>query len=130
MFPLLSADGEYRWFLSRAEPIRADDGSILRWFAIHELATNALKYGSISSDEGEISVAWAVVGDDAGGPRLRLSWVETGVPPVTPPSRRGLGTIMFEHSPRIALGATVTPEYLSAGFRWTVEAPVGLVLVD
>ena len=98
--------------------------------AIHALATNALKYGAISSETGEITVSWAVVGDGYAGARLRLSWIETGGPPVTPPFRRGFGTMMFEHSPRIALGATVTTDYLSEGFCWTIEAPVGRVLVD
>ena len=98
--------------------------------AIHELATNALNYGAISSETGEITVSWAVVGDGYAGARLLLSWIETGGPPVTPPFRRGFGTMMFEHSPRIALGATVTTDYLSEGFCWTIEAPVGRVLVD
>ena len=57
---------------------------------VHELATNAAKYGALSSSSGRISICWSLA--DA---RLNLDWRETGGPPVSPPVRRGFGTRLF-----------------------------------
>lgn len=63
--------------------------------ALHELATNANKYGAGSTDLGQISVTWTVSTDDT-GERLHLEWRETGGPPVSPPSKRGFGSRLIE----------------------------------
>ena len=64
---------------------------------IHELATNAAKYGALSTDAGQESVTWQL--EEAGSERrLRLTWQERGGPPVQPPSRRGFGTQLIDHS--------------------------------
>jgi two-component sensor histidine kinase len=55
---------------------------------IHELATNAAKYGALSTSNGRVTIAWAPNADA----NLVLSWIETGGPPVTPPKRQGFGT--------------------------------------
>jgi PAS domain S-box-containing protein len=55
---------------------------------IHELATNAVKYGALSATNGRVRIAWAPTADA----NLVLSWIETGGPPVTPPKRQGFGT--------------------------------------
>ncbi len=60
----------------------------------HELATNAAKYGSLSDDEGKVAVEWQV--SQEGRPRLRLSWRELDGPPVTPPLRKGFGSLLVE----------------------------------
>jgi two-component sensor histidine kinase len=57
---------------------------------VHELATNAAKYGSFSNSAGRVSVDWSL--SDA---RLNLEWRETGGPPVVPPNHRGFGTRLF-----------------------------------
>lgn len=57
---------------------------------VHELATNAAKYGALSSPSGRLSIDWS----DSDG-RLRLTWIESGGPPVTPPNSRGFGTRLF-----------------------------------
>jgi PAS domain S-box-containing protein len=62
---------------------------------LNELATNAVKYGALSSDTGTISVLWRLA-QDAPGSTLRLEWLEHGGPPVTPPTRRGVGTRLME----------------------------------
>lgn len=65
--------------------------------ALHELATNATKYGALSTPEGRVAIAWRVEPD--GDERmLVLDWRETGGPAVTPPARRGFGTRMIERS--------------------------------
>lgn len=55
--------------------------------ALHELATNAVKYGALSSPLGAVSISWQICGDD-----IDLNWRELGGPPVHPPSRQGLGS--------------------------------------
>lgn len=60
--------------------------------AIHELGTNAMKYGALSTPEGHVAVAWSL---DAEG-RLAFSWVEAGGPPVVAPTRRGFGSRLTE----------------------------------
>src|SRR5439155_9405658 len=55
--------------------------------ALHELATNALKYGALSSPVGQVQIGW-----QREGAGFRLSWLESGGPPVTAPDREGFGT--------------------------------------
>lgn len=62
--------------------------------ALHELATNAAKYGALSGEAGRVEIAWRLEGPGA----LAFDWRETGGPPVTPPSRRGFGSRMIERS--------------------------------
>src|SRR5258708_13749116 len=56
--------------------------------SLHELATNAAKYGSLSAAGGHVEIAWSLTADG----RLSLRWIESGGPTVTPPTRRGFGT--------------------------------------
>ncbi len=63
--------------------------------AVHELTTNAAKYGALSTPAGRVDVSWSI--DRSGAePMLRLRWVESGGPPVTPPTRRGFGLNLLE----------------------------------
>jgi PAS domain S-box-containing protein len=62
--------------------------------ALHELATNAAKYGALSKGTGRIHVSWELLD----GGRLRLCWSESGGPPVKPPKRKGFGTILIDHT--------------------------------
>lgn len=63
---------------------------------LHELATNAVKYGSLSTPEGRVSITWSV--DDARPPLLHLTWRESGGPDVRPPKRRGFGSQLIARS--------------------------------
>ncbi len=91
--------------------------------AIHELATNAAKYGGLSVDGGQLSVVWGVTGS-SDKPRLDIEWSESGGPPVAPPSRRGFGTKLIEVSLVRGLGATVDREFLEAGVRCRISIPL------
>lgn len=62
---------------------------------IHELTTNAVKYGCLSNDSGKLSVSWDIKRPDDGQSILTLCWKETGGPPANPPQRRGFGTMMI-----------------------------------
>jgi PAS domain S-box-containing protein len=231
-FPLKGKGGEYRWFLSRAKPIRDDDGNIIRWFgtntditeqreqaeqirlllmevnhrsknmlttvqallrrsvegndefvrtfqerirsmavnqdilvrrewravplselielqldfleeartdistsgpdlnlspraaeligmALHELATNSLKYGALSSDSGRVNINWVVDGGE-----VTLQWCERGGPPVAQPSRKGFGTTLICDVPQRYFGGTSTIAYSADGVCWTLTAPL------
>ena len=91
--------------------------------AIHELCTNAVKYGALSAEGGKVTVHWRADGpeDDR---RLTLVWREAGGPPVSPPSRRGFGTRLIERGLASDLGGTARIEFAPEGVVCTVEAPL------
>ena len=90
--------------------------------AIHELATNAVKYGSLSVEQGHLDVTWRVT--DAGGqPELEIVWLETGGPPISPPAGRGYGTKLIELSLVRGLAAKVNREFLETGMRCHIMVP-------
>ena len=66
-----------------------------------ELATNAMKYGALSTDRGTISVVWSVATNAKGDPDLDFSWRESGGPAVHPPIRKGFGSALLENSIRM-----------------------------
>jgi PAS domain S-box-containing protein len=88
---------------------------------VHELATNAAKYGALSSDDGTISVSWFVSG--GGTRRLRLLWSEGGGPPVAAPQRTGFGSRMIKRGLASALGGTAELRFEPAGLQVIVDAP-------
>ena len=65
--------------------------------ALHELATNAVKYGALSNKVGTVEVSWTLP-NGATPPRLTLRWAESGGPPVKAPRRRGFGSRLIERS--------------------------------
>jgi two-component sensor histidine kinase len=86
---------------------------------LHEIATNAAKYGALSNDAGSITLDWAVLCESA-VPQLRLIWTETGGPPVTAPVQRGFGSRLIERSARDQLGGEATVDFLPCGVVYTV----------
>jgi PAS domain S-box-containing protein len=88
--------------------------------ALHELATNATKYGALSLPEGRVDLAWTVRPIGAGGSRLRLEWREEGGPAVSPPRRRGFGTKLIEQASGEP-GGTVTLTFAASGLTCVVE---------
>jgi PAS domain S-box-containing protein len=95
--------------------------------ALHELATNATKYGALSVRGGRVAVAWDA---DRGAGRLHLRWAEAGGPPVEgPPSRRGFGSRVVEATVRDQLGGKVERRWETAGLVCDIEAPLGRAVV-
>ncbi|WP_174274873.1 HWE histidine kinase domain-containing protein [Sphingomonas bacterium] len=90
--------------------------------ALHELATNAVKYGAFSNDAGKIAIDWTV--SSAVEDRLVLRWRERDGPPVTPPTHKGFGSWVIERGLAHELGGKVTLEYLSHGVACTIDIPV------
>ncbi|HSJ76169.1 MAG TPA: HWE histidine kinase domain-containing protein, partial [Gemmatimonadales bacterium] len=91
--------------------------------AVHELASNAAKYGALSTTSGQLMVAWDIA-DGADHPALTLVWTETGGPAVQPPTRRGFGTTLIERALAHELDAEVSREFLAAGLRCTMMLPL------
>ena len=90
--------------------------------ALHELATNAAKYGALSAAAGKVEVVCEV---DAIAPaRLRLSWIEHGGPPVEPPRRRGLGTKLIEMALAYEVAGTARLDFARDGLRCEIDMPL------
>ncbi|MFT4116405.1 sensor histidine kinase [Bradyrhizobium sp.] len=87
---------------------------------VHEIATNAAKYGALSNETGRVTLDWEVTAD-APRPRLRLIWTETGGPPVTAPVQRGFGSRLIERSTRDQLGGEATVDFLPRGVVCTIS---------
>jgi two-component sensor histidine kinase len=91
--------------------------------ALHELATNATKYGALASEDGRVEVRWSM--DDYGATsRFRLEWREKDGPPVAPPTRAGFGTMLIERSLQSYFRGDVRLEYAPDGFRFVLDAPL------
>lgn len=97
--------------------------------AIHELATNASKYGALSTPGGRVVVTSAFEGEGDMGP-LVIRWREDGGPPVAPPQRRGFGTRLIEQVVAKALRADVTLEYPSEGVICRMAVPRATLEAD
>ena len=89
--------------------------------ALHELTTNAVKYGALSNDKGRVKLAWSR--DGKAGDTLRIDWCESGGPPLKAPERRGFGSVLLERSLREDLGGTVELNYRPEGFACAIELP-------
>ena len=87
--------------------------------ALHELATNAVKYGALSNDRGSVSVSWSVCND-----KFSIEWVERGGPAVSKPTRRGFGTTMIDQMVRMSVRGTVAIDYAASGVVWRLECPL------
>lgn len=89
---------------------------------LNELATNAVKYGALSSDHGDLEVTWKL-DSRADGQWVHLQWIETGGSPVTPPSRSGFGSKLIERSITQQLGGTATPSFRTEGLHYDLAFP-------
>ncbi|SDU32477.1 sensor histidine kinase [Stappia sp. ES.058] len=87
--------------------------------ALHELTTNAAKYGALSVLDGKLAVAWEI-----GETVVRLSWTETGGPHVSAPKRDGFGRMLLERLVAPALDGDVTIDFAASGVRCTIEFPI------
>jgi two-component sensor histidine kinase len=86
---------------------------------VHEIATNAAKYGALSNDTGTVTLDWEII-EEGGGPMLRMIWTEAGGPHVTAPVQRGFGSRLIERSARDQLGGEATVDFLPRGVVTTV----------
>lgn len=93
--------------------------------ALHELATNATKYGALSQAGGSVAIAWSI---DGPGNRLRLTWTERGGPPLRgAPARRGFGSRVIEATLQDQLGGRVTRHWEAGGLVCEIDLPLDRV---
>jgi two-component sensor histidine kinase len=94
--------------------------------AVHELATNAAKYGALSNGSGRISVRWTIAEHDA--PRLQIVWTETGGPKVAAPSSKGFGSRLIERGLAGQLGGEAMIDYRESGVVCRIMAPLSTIM--
>jgi two-component sensor histidine kinase len=86
---------------------------------VHELATNAAKYGALSGAKGQVRVEWSCVTDR----QLVLRWTEAGGPPVSPPTRKGFGTRVIERMIRDGVNGRVQLDWRAEGLACEIAVP-------
>jgi PAS domain S-box-containing protein len=80
---------------------------------LHELATNAGKYGALSTVRGRVNVWWGIEGDT-----FTMNWIESDGPPVSAPERRGFGSMVMEAMAEHSMDGTVDLDYTPSGVTW------------
>lgn len=103
-------------------------GAQMLGLAMHELATNAAKYGALSTSSGIVEVEWRLIESscDQGAQVLELTWIESGGPEVSAPSNQGFGLMVIDDMIAQTLDADVALEFARTGLRWIIRAPIGV----
>ncbi len=91
--------------------------------ALHELATNACKYGALTGAEGSVAISWDLQPAE-GAQRFTMEWCETGGPKAAPPQHKGFGHTVMVRMVQAALEGEVAIDYAPEGLVWKVTAPV------
>jgi PAS domain S-box-containing protein len=91
--------------------------------ALHELATNAGKYGSLSVETGRVDIGWRLHGD-----MFAMNWTECNGPPVSPPKRRGFGSTVVQPMVRQTVNGEVQLDFIPAGVVWNLTCPAANAL--
>lgn len=120
--PYLSR-GEQRFEVHGPQVILTPQQALSIAMALQELATNAVKYGSLSNETGTVTIEWSTTQSDK-GLYLHLVWKESGGPPVQPPTHRGFGTRLIERSLARELEGQVQIDFLSTGLICTADIPL------
>lgn len=96
--------------------------------AVHELSTNAAKYGALSVPQGHVTVRWTCTGTESEDPRFQMAWTEQGGPIVAPPSHKGFGQVVMEQLAARALQGEANLRFEPEGVSWTLDIPATHVL--
>jgi PAS domain S-box-containing protein len=96
--------------------------------AVHELSTNAAKYGALSVPKGEVTVHWTCAADGAGDARFQMVWAERDGPAVAPPAHKGFGQVVLEQLAARALQGESGLQFEPEGVRWTLDIPASHIL--
>jgi PAS domain S-box-containing protein len=91
--------------------------------ALHELATNAGKYGALSVDAGRVDVRWRLEGNT-----FMMNWSERDGPPISPPKRRGFGSTVLDSMAKLSVGGEVQLDYAPPGLMWGLTCPAANAL--
>lgn len=117
-----NGDGVTRIDVTGADMVVNRDAGTTIALCLHELITNAIKYGALSQPEGHVALRWAIVGD--GLKEFSLTWTEVGGPPVREPTRQGYGTRYVRSALGSLFGTVPDIVFAPDGFRCRVRGPV------
>lgn len=116
----LAADAPQRLRIGGPQVVLQPSHATALGLLLHELATNASKYGALSNGEGNVEVQWRLRGDN-GAPHVVIDWAERDGPAVAPPERNGLGSRLITQG---LPGAKVDWRFEPAGVRCTIDLPL------
>ncbi len=111
-----------RWTLTGADVLLDPDTAVAFGMVVHELTTNAAKYGALSNADGRVDVSWTMSTNERNR-RLHFAWRETGGPPVKAAGRRGFGTRLITDGLALQLDATIALEFAHEGVHCTIDVP-------
>lgn len=123
MAPFLKAGEEGRIVLQGPQMRLESRHAVAVTLALHELATNAAKYGALSTEAGRVTISWWLQVQDS-NPIMKLLWVEDGGPEVQPPTRNGFGSQLISRGVAQELGGHVQLDYARGGVRCEITAPL------
>jgi PAS domain S-box-containing protein len=118
-----SATGERRIHIDGPDVWLQPRTALSLAMALQELLTNAIKYGALSNETGEVRITWTV-SPTTSGRHLQLRWEEQGGPAVEAPSRRGLGSVLIERGLAQSLNGKVRVDFALGGVVCTLDAPL------
>ena len=98
--------------------------AVMLGMVIHELATNAAKYGSLSTKQGVVDVSWQIDPNDQGRRDLAISWIERGGPRVEPPAHSGFGRLLLERALPSSLMGSVELHFEKDGLQASLRMPL------
>ncbi|MFO1057440.1 MAG: HWE histidine kinase domain-containing protein [Dongiaceae bacterium] len=116
------AEGPGRIAVAGPELVLGPKAAQALTLVLHELATNAAKYGALSTATGRLEVGWQV--QEGAGRRLTLRWRERGGPPVRPPTRHGFGSRLITHTVRHDLEGAAELRYPAEGLECDIAVPL------
>ena len=122
---------EFEGFSDRVKTVGSDvmlNPRVAQTFALllHELATNATKYGALSLPDGQVAIHWSIEGAGADA-RFKFQWQERDGPPVVPPTRQGFGCIVLEKAAAQDFGAPPKIRFAPEGLSYEIDAPLSVV---
>jgi PAS domain S-box-containing protein len=125
---------EFEAFSNRVQAVGPDvmlNPKVAQTFAllVHELATNASKYGALSRPEGRVAIHWSIGGGGADA-RFKFQWQERDGPPVVAPARQGFGSTLLEKAAAGDFDARPKIRYAPEGLRYEIDAPLALVVAN
>ncbi len=118
---IICDDGGVRVKTAGPDVILPANATVSLVMVLHELSTNAMKYGALSDEQGEVSVRWSL---DEHGREVTIDWRESGGPPVRAPSRKGFGFRLINEAVPRQLSGTVDLAYDPQGLRCRISLPV------
>jgi two-component sensor histidine kinase len=123
------AAGDVARFRVGGPSVRLSPRSALLFaMTLNELCTNAMKYGALSKPGGQVDISWQA--ETSNPAELGMRWIESGGPPVVPPSRQGFGSRLIETALAAEFGGAVTLDYASSGVTCRIRAPLAAVQHD